>query len=292
MDAGEQNSVGHSLISTRLGERQRNTKFETPRSRASLGHPASKAHAPEPWFLPKGVPSATERFRLSMTRAIHFEHEPALTDHRFFVLFLLLLGTLLLYPYSESGRFGYYSFRSVGSAAILISVYAAKIHRGLLIFALMLAIPTLFQRILLPKADASSFSIFNMVLSFVFDIVIIVVIFRHVFAKEQANSETICGALCIYLLVGFSFASVYGMVAVFQPSAFYLDPRTNLHVVPARFDFIYYSFATMTSLGATGITPVSAQARSVSILEAILGVLYLAVLIARLMGAYRINPNV
>jgi hypothetical protein len=47
----------------------------------------------------------------------------------------------------------------------------------------------------------------------------------------------------------------------------------------------------MTSLGAAGITPVSPQARSVSVLEAILGVLYLAVLIARLMGAYRPNPN-
>jgi 23S rRNA maturation mini-RNase III len=48
----------------------------------------------------------------------------------------------------------------------------------------------------------------------------------------------------------------------------------------------------MTSLGAAGITPVSPQARSVTILEAILGVLYLAVLIARLMAAYRPNPNV
>jgi hypothetical protein len=43
----------------------------------------------------------------------------------------------------------------------------------------------------------------------------------------------------------------------------------------------------MTSLGASGITPVSSQARSFSILEAILGVLYLAVLIAGLIGAYR-----
>src|SRR6202789_2410867 len=150
-----------------------------------------------------------------MIRAIQSEHESAVTGHRFFVLFILLLGTLILFPYAEAGRLGYYAFRVIGSAAILISVYAAKIHRGLLIFALALAIPTLFQRILLPKADASSFSIFNMVLSFVFDIVIIVVIFRHVFAKEQANSETICGALCIYLLVGFSFASAYGMVATF-----------------------------------------------------------------------------
>ena len=118
------------------------------------------------------------------------------------------------------------------------------------------------------------------------------VIFRHVFAKEQSNSETIFGALCIYLLVGFSFASAYGMVATFQPNAFYLDPRTNLHIVPDRFDFIYYSFGTMTSLGAAGITPVSPQARSVSVLKAILGVLYLAVLIARLMGAYRPNSKV
>lgn len=77
------------------------------------------------------------------------------------------------------------------------------------------------------------------------------------------------------------------MVAKLQPNAFYLDPITNLHRVPDRFDFIYYSFGTMTSLGAAGITAVTAEARSVSILQTILGVLYLAVLIARLMGAYR-----
>jgi uncharacterized membrane protein len=92
-------------------------------------------------------------------------------------------------------------------------------------------------------------------------------------------------------LVGFSFASVYGMVDKFQPNAFYLDPVTNLHAIPDRFDFIYYSFGTMTSLGAAGITPVTAEARSVSILQTILGVLYLAVLIARLMGAYRPGPH-
>jgi Ion channel len=63
--------------------------------------------------------------------------------------------------------------------------------------------------------------------------------------------------------------------------------NTNLHNVPDRFDFIYYSFCTMTSLGAAGITAVSSQARSFSILEAILGVLYLAVLITGLIGAYR-----
>jgi Ion channel len=223
--------------------------------------------------------------------AMESQHESTLAESRFFLLFLFLLATLLLYPYAEASRLGYYAFRLFGSAAILISVYAANFRRSLLIFVVVLAIPALLHRIMLPEANVSSFSVVNIVLSFVFDVVVVVVIFRHVFARDQANSETIFGALCIYLLVGFSFASVYGMVAALQPNAFYLDPRSNLHTLPDRFDFIYYSFGTMTSLGAAGITPVSGQARSVSVLEAVLGVLYLAVLIARLMGAYRASPR-
>jgi hypothetical protein len=210
-----------------------------------------------------------------------------LTEQRFFLLFLFLLATLIVYPHAETSRFGYYAFRIFGSAAILISVYAANVRRGLMIIAIALAVPSILQRFILPKIHVGSLSILNVILSFIFDVVIVVVIFRHVFAREEANSETIFGALCIYLLVGFSFASVYDLLATFEPTAFYLDPHLNPHAIPDRFDFIYYSFGTITSLGAAGMTPVTGQARSVTILEAILGVLYLAVLIARLMSAYR-----
>jgi Ion channel len=222
-----------------------------------------------------------------MVNPIPPESELTFADRRFLTLFIFLLATLIFYPYAEASRFGYFAFRIFASAAILLSIYAAKLrHRGLLFFALALAVPALLHRIFFPLGNPSLLSISNMVLSFAFDIFVVVVIFRHVFSKEEANSEAIFAALCIYLLVGFSFASVYGTVATFQPNSFYLDPRTNLHVIPDRFDFVYYSFGTMTSLGATGITPVSAHARAVTILEAILGVLYLAVLIARLMVGY------
>ena len=66
--------------------------------------------------------------------------------------------------------------------------------------------------------------------------------------------------------------------------------RVNLHTIPDRFDFIYYSFGMMTQLGAAGIAAVTDQARSVSVIEAILGQLYLAVLISRLIASYRITP--
>jgi Ion channel len=224
------------------------------------------------------------RFREYITGSLE---ESALPGRRFFLLFLLLLTTLILYPYAEATVFGYYAFRVIGSSAILISVYAANLRRSLLIFAGVLAVPALIQHMLLSRAHASSFGIVNMVLSFIFDVVVVAMIFRHVFAREQVNSETVFGALCIYLLVGFSFASVYHMVRPSSRARFISTHIPTFTRFPTRFDFIYYSFGTMTSLGAAGITPVSAHARAIPVLEAILGVLYLAVLVARLIRAYR-----
>jgi Ion channel len=211
----------------------------------------------------------------------------ALAGRKFCLLFVFLLASLILYPYAENTVFGYYVFRVLGSTAIVLCVYVVSFRRSLVVAAVVLAVPTFLHRILNLGVHGSWFSVLNVVGSFVFDVVIVVVIFRRVFAPKEPNAETIFGALCIYLLAGFAFASIYGMVALLQPHAFYLDPASNLHTIPNRLDFIYYSFGTMTSLGASGITPVSAEVRSISVIEAIIGVLYLAVLISRLVGSYR-----
>ena len=213
-----------------------------------------------------------------------------IATRKFFLLFLFLLGSLALYPYTEAGGARYYIFRFLGSGIVILSVYAVSFRRTLLLVAALLAVPAFLQKILVHEFDASAISLIRTALSLAFDVFIVVVIFRRVFSHEKPTAETVFGALCIYLLVGFSFASAYGLVANVQPHAFYLDPATNLHSLPDRFDFIYYSFGTMTALGTPGITPVSGEARSLSVIESILGILYLAVLISRLMAAYR-NPT-
>jgi hypothetical protein len=214
------------------------------------------------------------------------------TEHRFLLLFVFLLANLIVYPYTENGA-GYYVFRVLGSGIIVLSVYVISFRRGLTVVAILLAIPAGVQHLFHPSLSAGFLPVANLVLSFAFDVWIVVAIFRRVFADVRITSETIFGALCIYLLNGISFASIYGLVSNLQPNAFMLDPTTNRHIVPDRFDFIYYSFGMMTQLGAAGITAVTDQARSISVLEAILGQLYLAVLISRLVGAYRLQarPN-
>jgi hypothetical protein len=211
----------------------------------------------------------------------------AVSERKFYLLFLFLLVFLVLYPYVQHNGSEFLGFRIFGCAVTLLSVYAVSFQRVFALVALVLAIPTLVQRIMLPVAHADALLLLATAFSFIFDLLIVVIIFRRVFATDQPNSEAIFGALCIYLLVGFSFANGYLLLATVQPHAFSFDPASNFPKVPGRFTFIYYSFGTLTSLGATGMAPASDEARSLAMIEAILGVLYLAVLISRLIGMYK-----
>jgi Ion channel len=213
-----------------------------------------------------------------------------LSERRFYLLFVILLVYLVVYPYLQHDGYEYLGFRIFGCAVPLFSVYAVSFRRAFTWLAFVLVLPTIVQRLMLPLADAGRLFLVATSFSFLFDLLIIVIVFRRVFATDQPNSEAIFGALCIYLLVGFSFANGYFLLAVFQPHAFAFDLAAKFPKVPGRFSFIYYSFGTLTSLGATGITPASDSARSLTIIEAVLGILYLAVLIARLIGLYKRTP--
>jgi hypothetical protein len=213
------------------------------------------------------------------------------TGYKFFLLFLLLLLDLALNPYMGDTGTRYYVFRMVGAAVTLMSVYAVSFRRGLIFVAFILAGPAFVEHAIVFRTSLVPASVFTIVLSFAFDVFIIVVIFRRVFAREEPTAETIFGAVCIYLLIGFSFARLYAIFAIIQPHAFYLDPAFNPHTVPVGFDFIFFSFGSMTTAGAAGIVAASPQVRSLSMIESVLAVLYLAVMISRLVSAYRPKPG-
>ena len=206
---------------------------------------------------------------------------------RFALLFFFLLASIVVYPYAENSGIGYYGFRIVGLAVILLTVHAVAFSRGLLAFVIVLALFSVLQHVILPLHAGGIFPIIARILSLVFDLLVIVLIFVHVFETDKPDSETIFGALCVYLLLGFLFSGLYAAIDAFHHNAFLLSASSNLHIRPDRFDFIYYSFGTLTEQGTPGITAVVPIARSVSLLEAITGVLYLAVLISRLLSAYR-----
>jgi Ion channel len=206
---------------------------------------------------------------------------------KFFFLFLFLLVQLVLFPYEGGQGLRYQWFLLLSVFITISSIYAVSFRRSTLIIALLFAIPVVFHRTVLSDSTGGKIALAGLMLGVAFDIFVVVVIFRRVFTTRDVTAQTIFGAVSIYLMVGYSFVRVYRFTVTLQPGAFYLDPVLNHHAIPDRSDLIFYSFATMTSLGAAGISPVTAQARSLSVIEAILGILYLGVLVSRLIAVYR-----
>jgi hypothetical protein len=118
-------------------------------------------------------------------------------------------------------------------------------------------------------------------------------ILYEVLISVPVTWNTVCGALCVYLLAGAVCAYLYLLVYLGDPGSFTgiasaagaIDSRAALdqHSVA----FTYYSFATLATLGMGDITPRSSLARTLSWIEAVLGQVYLAVLVARLIGLQR-----
>ena len=95
------------------------------------------------------------------------------------------------------------------------------------------------------------------------------------------------GAACIYLLSGGLWGIVYFLLSVVSPGSFVgIDGATLSEQLN---EFIYHSFVTMTTLGYGDVTPVLPVARSLCYLEAVLGQLYLTVLVAALVGIHIAN---
>ncbi len=107
------------------------------------------------------------------------------------------------------------------------------------------------------------------------------VIGQAVFAPGRVTHHRIEGAIILYLNVAVIFTSVYRLISELDPAAFANVPAGQSEAAAVS-GMLYFSFTTLTSTGFGDILPVHPIARSLTNLEAVLGQLYLAILLARL----------
>ena len=124
-------------------------------------------------------------------------------------------------------------------------------------------------------------------LSLIFYCMAIIIIFEHIyFDKSEITLDIVLGALCIYLLIGAAYANAYQILEVFYPGSFVYNNAVATGNI-SRFDIFYFSFTTLTTVGFGDIIVATPQAKSIVILEQMTGVLYLAVIVARLVSSLR-----
>jgi len=124
---------------------------------------------------------------------------------------------------------------------------------------------------------------------FCFNLFIIVFMVRHIAKSKKVNVTIIINSINGYLLIGILGAVLLAMAEILQKFLYHLDTGAiNFAGETAQgfHDFLYFSFVTLTTLGYGDVTPVSAFAKSVTLIIAVTGQLYLTILIAVLVGKF------
>ena len=109
----------------------------------------------------------------------------------------------------------------------------------------------------------------------------VVLIVRRVLAQPEVSLQSIFGAVSAYVIIGLMFASVYGAINQFTSGDFFVQGAASLKT------FQYFSFTTLTTLGYGDYTAAQSGGQAVAVMEAMLGQIFLATLVARLVAGFR-----
>ena len=147
----------------------------------------------------------------------------------------------------------------------------------------MLAIVMLASLFLQYAYPNKGIAAIGMIAGVLFIAVVIACIMVFMLKSEEVNREVIYAAILLYLLAALLWAFVYTFLELVDPASFSIDlssPQDYMLV------FQYFSFVTITTLGYGDISPVSEVARAFAVLEAIVGQIYLVVVVAWLVGMH------
>lgn len=110
---------------------------------------------------------------------------------------------------------------------------------------------------------------------------------RRVLATERVTADTLYGSVAVYLMMALCFAFIYELIEFVAPASFIEGEKPAFLFSEGGFgDYVYFSLETITTLGYGDLTPSLPLARVVAGLEAVIGQIYVAVLVGRLVGMH------
>jgi hypothetical protein len=183
---------------------------------------------------------------------------------------------------------------NIVSAAVLVAgCYALSERKRIFVTAVALSVLSVVGTGLLLVRPEPWTAIFSHSCIVVLIIFFCITILGHVLSNTPVTMDKIFAAICVYLLLGYAWTFGYALVEEVGPNSF-----GGLSASPIPNDYVarilqlrYYSFITLTTVGYGDIVPRSAAARTLAALEAIIGQIYLTVLVARLVGLHIVHAS-
>lgn len=173
--------------------------------------------------------------------------------------------------------------------AAALAVSDERRHAG---FTIVFAGACVCLTLLAQFTGSSTLRVIQELSTICFLIHVVQLVVRALFQQDRADFDAIAASLCGYLLIGVLFAVVFSLVMELDGTAISMAKLEQSSEAAIHFGdqhtatALYFSFVTLTTLGYGDITPVSMLARMLTTLEALIGQLYLVVLVARLVGLH------
>ncbi|MCP3942866.1 MAG: two pore domain potassium channel family protein [Desulfobacteraceae bacterium] len=175
-------------------------------------------------------------------------------------------------------------FLNIAFSAVMLSAIMTVSHKKKSrIWVVLLGFVCLVFIWLKVSIITSEIMLASVVLQALFNFFMVFIIILFIFETTVITRNTISAAVVAYLFVALSFADLFLMVELISPGSFSIShDRIMLDPSVLR----YFSFVTLSTLGYGDIVPISSPAKNLVVAEALIGPIYLTVLIAKLVGGY------
>ncbi|MHC5540356.1 ion channel [Singulisphaera rosea] len=217
---------------------------------------------------------------------------------RYGLLLTLLLALVLLTPWLSGGDVLASPIDVLVFAVMLAGIRASASGRRPLILGMSLTVATL-------GVHCAAYLKLNPLLFGLHHILVLAglayasgMILSAILRHAEVTLETLKAAVCVYLLIGLAWVFAYAVVGMAYPGSFRF-PMEGQGAVPVRVtvrdhfpDLMYFSFATLTTLGYAEMVPRGPHVQTLCYVEAIVGQIYMTILIARLVGMHISRPRV
>ena len=208
-----------------------------------------------------------------------------LREQRCFLLFFALLALLVVTPFLTGTIPGRWTIGILNVLILFSAILAVQRSKLTLVAAILLALPTLACQIIAVESRTPEHLAWSWSFNAAFYTFTIGHLLRYVLRQGPMTADKLYGAVAAYLMIAILAAFLHGLVQYAYPDAYMYQGRATTLELP---DLIFFSFTVLTTAGFGDITPHEVHARFLTLLEAVTGVMYVAILIARLTGVYPI----
>jgi len=196
---------------------------------------------------------------------------------------LAILLPVMIFVIAPLHASGILQSQAYGIAIALVVIGAVLVMSGsvIAVAAMLIAVALAIAANTLPPADTFHLDLHLYAIAWtMLGIALVWVVARTVFGPGHVTYHRVIGAVLLYLTIGVMFVGLFAIVGTIVPGAFtQIEFSDNPELAS---DLVYFSFVTLTSVGYGDIVPVHPVARSLCNLESIIGQLYPATLLARL----------